>query len=115
MKCTICTQEFESKRADAKFCSSTCRSRAKRNATDNLATDNSVQDATDKEIRIDGKLVVGYGQRRELIMRGDTVREVILHQDGEPMFFCPKHSNHVVSYCSGMCVSSLQEQECQHV
>lgn len=30
MKCVICDVEFESKRADARFCSSTCRSKASR-------------------------------------------------------------------------------------
>lgn len=30
MKCTVCSNEFEPKRADAKFCSSTCRSREAR-------------------------------------------------------------------------------------
>lgn len=31
MKCIVCNTEFEAKRADAKFCSSTCRSKASRN------------------------------------------------------------------------------------
>lgn len=31
MNCTVCHKEFEAKRADAKFCSSTCRSKASRN------------------------------------------------------------------------------------
>ena len=46
MICTVCNKEFNSKRKDAKFCSSTCRSNKFR-ATDNpnaVATDN----ATDK-------------------------------------------------------------------
>lgn len=30
MRCTTCDNEFEPKRADAKFCSSTCRSKASR-------------------------------------------------------------------------------------
>jgi hypothetical protein len=47
MICTICLKEFESKRTDAKFCSSTCRSKASR-ATDNLsvATDNRTDTET---------------------------------------------------------------------
>lgn len=57
MKCVTCDKEFEAKRADAQFCSSTCRSKKSR-ATDNLsvalatdkrtATDNSANVATDK-------------------------------------------------------------------
>jgi hypothetical protein len=41
MICIQCKSDFEAKRADARFCSSTCRSRFKRNATDNCATDNA--------------------------------------------------------------------------
>jgi hypothetical protein len=48
MKCQTCQKDFISKRTDAKFCSSTCRSKASRVATDNFATDNSVSVATDK-------------------------------------------------------------------
>jgi len=46
MKCIVCNTEFESKRQDAKYCSSTCRSKASRatdnNATDKFATDNGM-------------------------------------------------------------------------
>ena len=49
MKCIICCKEFQSKRKDAKFCSSTCRSNKFR--TDNPATDNATdKDATDKSV-----------------------------------------------------------------
>ena len=41
--CKVCGKSFDSKRDDAQFCSSTCRSKKSRNATDNLsvATDNA--------------------------------------------------------------------------
>ena len=45
MKCIVCGKEFEG-RADAKYCSVTCRSKAHR-ATDN-ATDSKINVATDK-------------------------------------------------------------------
>lgn len=45
MQCIICSKEFEAKRADARFCSSTCRSTHARSATDSIAT---VIGATDK-------------------------------------------------------------------
>ena len=51
MTCQQCLKQFESKRADAKFCSATCRSKAKRatdnSATDNVATDNVTLNVTD--------------------------------------------------------------------
>ena len=58
MKCTVCNDEFEG-RSDARYCSSTCRSKANRAtdniATDNIATDNRATDniATDNVIDID--------------------------------------------------------------
>ena len=56
MICIVCNKEFSSKRKDAKFCSSTCRSNKFRKvvkiATDNPATDNAtdnrIDNATDK-------------------------------------------------------------------
>ena len=47
-KCENCGEEFEAKRADAKYCSAKCRVAANRNnVTDNSVTDN----VTDKEYR----------------------------------------------------------------
>ena len=50
--CQICQKEFESKRADAKFCSSKCRKASSRGVTDNYVTDNSTDNVTDKLVKI---------------------------------------------------------------
>ena len=55
MKCINCGEEFESKRADARYCSASCRKTASRNVTDNHVTDKNVtdklKDVTDKKIK----------------------------------------------------------------
>ena len=49
MKCVQCGREFESKRADARFCGGKCRMASTRSVTDKLVTDKSVTDnVTDK-------------------------------------------------------------------
>lgn len=39
MNCTVCTKEFEAKRADARFCSSACRNKANRIKEENAGVD----------------------------------------------------------------------------
>lgn len=50
MICNTCGKEFESKRADARFCSGKCRMARLRSVTDNLVTDNSVTDNGGKDV-----------------------------------------------------------------
>ncbi len=87
MNCTICNKQFESKRQDKKFCSSTCRSKASRatplsvatatvSATDKLsvATDKPIDDFTRKMVEdnltlgetfIPNWYTLGYKSRNE--------------------------------------------------
>lgn len=46
--CQQCNKEFESKRADAIFCSAKCRKDKERGVTDNFVTDNQGVLVTDK-------------------------------------------------------------------
>jgi hypothetical protein len=75
IKCSVCGTGFEG-RVDAKYCSSTCRSKGNR-ATDNLATDKL--NATDKVIDIDVPCKVFSKKSEE--GRVDLVKDLKLSLD----------------------------------
>lgn len=77
MVCNYCKKEFESKRADAKYCSSKCRKDASRRSsivTDNV-TDNFVVDEPVEEREFKFTIKIGpLDKERGLVERKNTVR-----------------------------------------
>jgi len=112
MQCLSCKNEFEPKRIDAKFCSSTCRSRFKRgnlsvasedlsvaskqNATDNLsvATDNS-PNGIESNPNIQSEQVDNFPETTKFIqgssqyvMEGDSVKSIFKKDDTPTSVIC---------------------------
>jgi len=84
MQCTVCSNEFESRRTDAKYCSSSCRKKASR-VTDNV-TDNP-NDVTDK-LSVTNDIFETLEKIR-IKYNGEVTKEILTAETGMNYTFVP--------------------------
>lgn len=87
MKCTVCGTEFESKRSDAKFCSSTCRSKASRGITADMVSGAVVEPTIDDFRLAQDMLSKQVPDKRECKRSGLCCTECVDFESG--IHWCP--------------------------